>query len=64
MARLIQPLRRQLLRLTGALLCSPVLARAADGALPDAVRQRILSTLDAPLPKVLNVQHLALTVMV
>lgn len=60
MARLIQPMRRQLLRLTGALLCSPVLARAADGGLPDAVRQRILATLDAPLPKVLNVHHLAL----
>ena len=60
MARLIQPMRRQLLRLAGALLCSPVLARAADGGLPDAVRQRILATLDAPLPKVLNVQHLAL----
>ncbi|PKB20669.1 hypothetical protein [Janthinobacterium sp. 64] len=60
MARLIQPLRRQLLRLTGALLCSPVLARAAGGGLPDAVRQRILATLDAPLPTVLNVHHLAL----
>ncbi|MFA6072146.1 MAG: hypothetical protein WC810_26575, partial [Janthinobacterium sp.] len=60
MARLIQPMRRQLLRLAGALLCSPVLARAADSGLPDVVRQRILATLDAPLPKVLNVQHLAL----
>ncbi len=60
MARLIQPLRRQLLRLAGALLCAPVLARAADGGLPRAVRQRILATLDAPLPKVLNVHHLAL----
>ena len=60
MARLIQPMRRQLLRLAGALLCSPVLARAADGGLPHAVRQRILASLDAPLPKVLNVQHLAL----
>ena len=60
MARLIQPLRRQLLRLTGALLCSPVLARAAGGGLPDAVRQRILATLDAPLPTVLNVHHQAL----
>ncbi|MGK5011660.1 hypothetical protein [Janthinobacterium sp. MDB2-8] len=55
-----QTMRRQLLRLAGALLCSPVLARATDGGLPHAVRQRILSTLDAPLPKVLNVQHLAL----
>ena len=53
-------MRRQLLRLAGALLCSPVLARAADAALPGAVRQRILDTLDAPLPKVLNVHHLAL----
>ncbi|WP_052140492.1 hypothetical protein [Janthinobacterium lividum] len=60
MSRLIQPLRRQLLRLAGALLCSPVLARAADNGLPRAVRQRILATLDAPLPKVLNVHHLAL----
>ena len=60
MAHLIQPMRRQLLRLAGALLCSPVLARAADGALPDAVHKRILATLDAPLPKVLNVHHLAL----
>jgi hypothetical protein len=60
MPRLVQPLRRQLLRLAGALLCSPMLARAADGGLPREVRQRILSTLDAPLPKVLNVQHLAL----
>ncbi|AQR69804.1 hypothetical protein BZG29_16840 [Janthinobacterium sp. LM6] len=60
MQGLVQPLRRQLLRLGGALLCSPVLACAADGDLPRAVRQRILSTLDAPLPKVLNVHHLAL----
>lgn len=60
MARLIQPLRRQLLRLAGALLCTPVLARAADNDLPRAARQRILATLDAPPPKVLNVQHLAL----
>ncbi|MEG1325138.1 MAG: hypothetical protein RSD99_09630, partial [Janthinobacterium sp.] len=55
-----QPLRRQLLRLAGALLCSPVLARAANNGLPRAVRQRIVATLDAPLPKVLNVHHLAL----
>ncbi|WP_332859895.1 hypothetical protein [Janthinobacterium svalbardensis] len=60
MARLIHPMRRQLLRLAGVLLCSPVLARAADNDLPRAVRQRIVATLDAPLPKVLNVQHLAL----
>ncbi|QKY03883.1 hypothetical protein G3257_17555 [Janthinobacterium lividum] len=61
MPHLIQPLRRQLLRLAGALLCSPVLARAAEGGgLPRAVRQRILATLDAPLSKVLNVQHMAL----
>ncbi|TDY35400.1 hypothetical protein [Janthinobacterium sp. 75] len=60
MSRLIQPMRRQLLRLAGALLCSPMLARAADDGLPVAVRQRILSTLDSPLPKVLNVHHLAL----
>jgi hypothetical protein len=60
MRRLIQPMRRQLLRLAGALLCSPVLARAADNELPRAVRQRILATLDSPLPKVLNVHHLAL----
>nr|WP_314606347.1 hypothetical protein [uncultured Janthinobacterium sp.] len=57
---MLQPLRRQLLRLAGALLCSPVLARAADNGLPRAVRQRIVATLDAPLPKVLNVHHLAL----
>lgn len=60
MQRLSQPLRRQLLRLAGALLCSPLLARAADNDLPRAVRQRILATLDSPLPKVLNVHHLAL----
>ncbi|PHV39133.1 hypothetical protein [Janthinobacterium sp. BJB304] len=60
MQRLSQPLRRQLLRVAGVLLCSPVLARAADNDLPRAVRQRIVATLDAPLPKVLNVQHLAL----
>ncbi|NVI84006.1 hypothetical protein [Janthinobacterium sp. BJB401] len=60
MPRLIQPLRRQLLRLAGVLLCSPVLVRAADKDLPSAVHQRILATLDAPLPKILNVQHLAL----
>ncbi|WP_051958641.1 hypothetical protein [Janthinobacterium sp. RA13] len=60
MPRLIQPLRRQLLRLAGVLLCSPVLARAADKDLPNAVHQRILATIDAPLPKILNVQHLAL----
>ncbi|MEG0885003.1 MAG: hypothetical protein RSH52_27580 [Janthinobacterium sp.] len=57
---MLQPLRRQLLRLAGALLCSPVLARAANNGLPRAVRQRIVATLDAPLPKVLNVHHLAL----
>ncbi|PIF13064.1 hypothetical protein [Janthinobacterium sp. 13] len=60
MPDLVQPLRRQLLRLAGTLLCSPMLARAADGGLPRDVRQRILATLDAPLPKVLNVHHLAL----
>ncbi|WFR77521.1 hypothetical protein P9875_17515 [Janthinobacterium rivuli] len=60
MPRLIQPLRRQLLRLAGVLLCSPVLARAADKDLPNTVHQRILATIDAPLPKILNVQHLAL----
>lgn len=54
-------MRRQLLRLAGGLLCSPVLARAAETGLSGAVRQRILATLAAPLPKVLNVQHLALT---
>ncbi|KAB8060227.1 hypothetical protein GCN74_09720 [Janthinobacterium sp. FT14W] len=56
----IQPMRRQLLRLAGALLCPPVLARAAGGGLTRAVRQRIVATLDAPLPKILNVHHLAL----
>ncbi|PJJ18117.1 hypothetical protein SAMN05216517_101454 [Janthinobacterium sp. OK676] len=60
MEHVLQPLRRQLLRLAGALLCSPVLARAANNGLPRAVRQRIVATLDAPLPKVLNVHHLAL----
>ena len=60
MQRLSQPLRRQLLRVAGVLLCSPLLARAADNELPRAVRQRILATLDYPLPKVLNVHHLAL----
>lgn len=60
MPRLSHPLRRQLLRLAGALLCSPVRARAANNDLPRATRERILTTLDAPLPKVLNVQHLAL----
>ena len=60
MRRLLQPMRRQLLRLAGALLCSPVPARAAESGLPRAVRQRIVATLDAPLPKILNVQHLAL----
>ncbi|MDO8065236.1 MULTISPECIES: hypothetical protein [unclassified Janthinobacterium] len=60
MPGLNRPLRRQLLRLAGALLCSPMLARAADDGLPRDVRQRILATLDAPLPKVLNVHHLAL----
>ena len=54
-------MRRQLLRLAGGLLCSPVLAGAAETGLSGAVRQRILATLAAPLPKVLNVQHLALT---
>jgi hypothetical protein len=53
-------LRRQLLRLLATALCSPVLARAADRSLPAAVRQRIVATLAAPLPSVLNVQHLAL----
>ncbi|MDO8039612.1 hypothetical protein [Janthinobacterium sp. SUN137] len=60
MPGLNRPLRRQLLRLAGALLCSPMLARAADAGLPRDVHQRILATLDAPLPKVLNVHHLAL----
>ena len=60
MSRLIHPMRRQLLRLLGTVLCAPMLVRAADRALPGAVRRRILATLDAPLPKVLNVQHLAL----
>ena len=60
MQRLIHPVRRQLLRLLGALLCSPVLLRAAERSLPGAVRWRILATLDAPLPTMLNVQHLAL----
>ncbi|OEZ82927.1 hypothetical protein JAB8_45100 [Janthinobacterium sp. HH106] len=60
MQRLSQPLRRQLLRVAGVLLCSPVLARAADNDLPRAVRQRILSTLDSLLPKVLNVHDPAL----
>ncbi|MGK5051971.1 hypothetical protein [Janthinobacterium sp. RB2P8] len=60
MSHLIQPMRRQLLHLAGALLCSPVLVRAADDGLPVAVRQRIVSTLDSPLPKILNVHHLAL----
>src|SRR5476649_1065570 len=52
--------RRQLLRLLATALCAPVLARAADRSLPAAVRQRIVATLAAPLPSVLNVQHLAL----
>ena len=60
MPRLLHPMRRQLLRLLGSVLCAPMLVRAADRALPGAVRRRILATLDAPLPKVLNVQHLAL----
>ncbi|APA68227.1 hypothetical protein [Janthinobacterium sp. 1_2014MBL_MicDiv] len=60
MQRLIHPMRRQLLRLAGTLLCSPMLARAAERSLPGAVRRRVLATLDAPLPKVLNVHHLAL----
>ena len=54
------PFRRRLLRLAGALLCPPTLARAAGGTLPAAVRRRILATLDAPPPEVLNVHHLAL----
>lgn len=37
-----------------------MLARAAGDGLPRAVRQRILTTLDTPLPKVFNVHHLAL----
>ncbi|MBB5368460.1 MULTISPECIES: hypothetical protein [unclassified Janthinobacterium] len=54
------PFRRQLLRLLGTLLCSPVLVRAAERSLPAAVRKRIVATLAAPLPSVLNVHHLAL----
>lgn len=54
------PYRRQLLRLLGALLCSPMLVRAAERSLPGTVRQRIVATLAAPLPAVLNVHHLAL----
>ncbi|WP_300759829.1 hypothetical protein [Janthinobacterium sp.] len=54
------PFRRQLLRLLGTLLCSPMLVRAAERSLPAAVRQRIVATLAAPLPGVLNVHHLAL----
>lgn len=53
-------MRRQMLRLASVLLCSPVLARAAQTGLSGAVRRRILATIEAPLPKVLNVQHLAL----
>ena len=53
-------MRRQLLRLAGVVLCSPVLARAAETGLSGAVQQRILATLAAPLPRVLSVQHLAL----
>ena len=53
-------MRRQLLRLAGVVLCSPVLARAAETGLSGAVQQRILATLAAPLPRVLTVQHLAL----
>ncbi|OEZ95373.1 hypothetical protein JAB9_32580 [Janthinobacterium sp. HH107] len=51
MRRLIQPMQRQLLRLAGALLCSPLLARAADNELPRAVRQRILATLTTRCPR-------------
>ena len=54
------PFRRQLLRLLGTLLCSPMLVRAAERSLPAAVRKRIVATLAAPLPSVLNVHHLAL----
>src|SRR5450830_856074 len=54
------PYRRQLLRLLGALLCSPMLVRAAERSLAVAVRKRIVATLAAPLPAVLNVHHLAL----
>lgn len=53
-------MRRQLLRLAGALLCSPVLVRAADTGLTGPVRKRILATIEQAAPKVLNVQHLAL----
>lgn len=60
MSRLIHPMRRHLLRLLGTVLCSPMLVHAADRSLSGAVRRRILATLDAPLPKVLDVQHLAL----
>jgi len=52
--------RRALLRVIGALLGSPLLAQAQQGSLPRAVRQRILATLETPLPAVLNVHHLAL----
>ena len=53
-------MRRQLLRLAGALLCSPALVRAADTGLSGAVRTRILAAIAQPAPRVLNVQHLAL----
>lgn len=56
----IQVVRRKLLCLLGTLLYSPMLVRAAEKSLPAAVRQRIVATLDAPLPAVLNVHHLAL----
>ncbi|MGK5065817.1 hypothetical protein [Janthinobacterium sp. RT4P48] len=60
MTGLLHPVRRHLLRLLGTVLCSPMLVRAAERSLPGAVRRRILATLDAPLPTVLNVHHLAL----
>lgn len=62
MQRTMQPFffRRQLLRLLGTLLCSPMLVRAAERSLPGAVRRRALATLDAPMPAVLNAHHLAL----
>lgn len=53
-------MRRQLLRLAGTLLCSPVLVRAAETGLSGPVRKRILATLELAAPRVLNVQHLAL----
>lgn len=53
-------MRRQLLRLAGTLLCSPVLVRAANTGLTGPVRKRILATIEQAVPRVLNVQHLAL----